>query len=745
MKKLFTLIAFLTMFMGAKAANWVEVYSIDYSANTGFPFYVMGYVPEWVDGVMTDYGADYRYATQADLDGDGDAKWKDGESSVGSTMTQGQVEYQKVTGAGPYWHQYFIADGIPTANMSSYKVVAMVKASETVTINVNMGWGWGNGEQASASVAIGTDWTEVEWEYNAVNGTSCNLVAQPGTATATIEWKSLKVYEDQRQSRPTVWQQWLTDDGQSFIPGEAHSNKYMGDAETPWGDLANTKFNDTDKNYLICAWGKERGENLNENDGWDPFPATIEEEGGNHYFVVHGKAATTEGDASAWDNQFWIQSPREWKSGTQVRIKFRYKASKNVTVATQCHKQNPSDYLIWHAIGDVAFTTEWQDFENTMSIGDDMGGTWSVAFQLNQNDKEAIDFYFDDLSWESMVLDEGLFVAAANTKDGIEYDFDNAIEFVYDEGEQAYKAIVGESGWVNEVMISTIRGNDAAFKGATLKPENASLVTSDPDNWPNYDPASNAKIKLNAAGKWQIMVDTEGKQMNFVMLEGEQPSEPVDIITNPIVITVNALERQPTATEQPADEAAGIAAGTGQPWDNQFFIVANRVLEAGEETVVEFDYVATKEANASTQTHAQPGSYIHYVAIGNVNFTTEEQHFYADYKIPDEANGQDGKDAQTIAFNLAEIKEANDYTLKNFKWYLKCDVEGKTPENLINATGDDNFKSKVVGGDIVPAGIETVTTENKKVSNVTYNLAGQRVSKEYKGIVIRNGKKAVVK
>ena len=742
MKKLFTLIAFLTMFMGAKAANWVEVYKIDYSANTGFPFFVMGYVPEWVDGVMTDYGSDYRYATQADLDGDGDAKWKDGESSVGTVMTQGGTEYQKVSGAGPYWHQYFIADGIPTANMSSYKVVAMVKASETVTIGVNMGWGWGSGEQASASVAIGTDWTEVEWEYNAVNGSSCNLVAQPGTATATIEWKSVVVYEDQKQSRPTKWQQWLTDDGQSFIPGEAHSNKYMGDAETPWGDLANTKFNDTDKNYLICAWGKERGVNMNENDGWDPFPATIEEEGGNHYFVVHGKAATTEGDAAAWDNQFWIESPREWKSGTQVRIKFRYKASKNVTVATQCHKQNPSDYLVWHAIGDVAFTTEWQDFENTLSIADDMSGTWSVAFQLNQNDKEAIDFYFDDLSWESMVLDEGLFVASANTKDGIEYDFDNAIEFVYDEGEQAYKAIVGESGWVNEVMISTIRGNDAAFKGATLKPENASLVTSDPDNWPNYAPASNAKIKLNAAGKWQIMVDTGGAQMNFVMLEGEQPSEPVDIITNPIVITVNALERQPTAAEQPADEAAGIAEGTGQPWDNQFWIVANRVLDAGEETVVEFDYVATKEAKASTQTHALPGAYIHYAAIGDVNFTTQEQHFQADYKIPEEAAG---KDAQSIAFNLAEIKEANDYTLKNFKWYLKCDVEGKTPENLINATGDDNFKSKVVGGDIVPAGIETVTTENKKVSNVTYNLAGQRVSKEYKGIVIRNGKKAVVK
>jgi hypothetical protein len=752
MKKLFTLIAFLTMFMGAKAANWVEVYSIDYSTNTGFPFYVMGYVPEWVDGVMTDYGADFRYATQDVLDnGDsnGNGKLAEGESSVGSTMTQGQVEYQKVTGAGPYWHQYFIADGIPTANMSSYKVVAMVKASEAVNININMGWSWSE-DPASATVSIGTDWTEVEWEYNAVNGTSCNLVAQPGTATATIEWKSLKVYEDQRQSRPTVWQQWLTKDGKSQVIETTFDKVagYMGNAETPWED-ATVRFDDQEKNYLICAWSKEKGNNMNENQGWDPFPANIEvdpTDPNNHVFVCHGQPATTEGDASAWDNQFWIESPKQWKAGEQVKIKFRYRASKTVTTQTQIHHQNPSDYMTWQGLGDVTFTEEWQDYEKVYSWPSDGARTddtgWSVAFNLNANDKEAIDFYFDDLSWESMVLDEGLFVASANTKDGIEYDFDNAIEFVYDEGEQAYKAIVGESGWVNEVMISTIRGNDASFKGATLKPENASLVTSDPDNWPNYAPASNAKIKLNAAGKWQIMVDTSGGQMNFVMLEGEQPSEPVDIITNPIVITVNALERQPTAAEQPADEAAGIAEGTGQPWDNQFFIVANRVLDAGEETVVEFDYVATKEANASTQTHAQPGSYIHYAAIGNVNFTTEEQHFQADYKIPEEAAG---KDAQSIAFNLAEIKEANDYTLKNFKWYLKCDVEGKTPENLINATGDDNFKSKVVGGDIVPAGIETVTTENKKVSNVTYNLAGQRVSKEYKGIVIRNGKKAVVK
>ena len=61
MKKIFTLLAFLTCFLGAKAANWVEVAKIDFSTYTGFPHYVMGYVPEWFDGVMTDFGGGYKF------------------------------------------------------------------------------------------------------------------------------------------------------------------------------------------------------------------------------------------------------------------------------------------------------------------------------------------------------------------------------------------------------------------------------------------------------------------------------------------------------------------------------------------------------------------------------------------------------------------------------------------------------------------------------------------------------------
>jgi hypothetical protein len=735
MKKIFTLIALLTCFMGAKAADWVEVYKIDYSQNTGFPFYVMGYVPEWVDGVMTDYGANYRYATQEELDGTGDAKWKDGETSEGTVKTQGGTEYQKVTGAGPYWHQYFIADGIQTEIDGAYKVKAMVRASEACSINVNMGWGWSEGQQASTSVNIGTDWAEVEWEYSGIGGASCNLVAQPGTVTATIEWKYVIVEHFQKEQRPVQWLEWLTSDGQPVLVDGNPIPTYMGDAETPWPD-PNVKFDDQEKNYLICAWSKERMRNMNEaGDGWDPFPADIEMVDGSHVFVCHGQAAITEGAAAAWDNQFWIQSPKAWKSGDQVKIHFRYKASAPVSSTdTQIHYQNPSNYLIWHAIGNIAFTEEWQDFDGIMTIADDMAGGWSIAFNLNSQVKDAVTFYFDDLSWQSMKLDEGYFVAGCNPATGLEYDFDNAKQFVYDDEVDAYTATIGEDGWVSQVMISTVRGNDAAFKSATLKP--VGTIENDPEVWLDYTESSLAKLNLPGEGKWKIYLIDEYKKIAFEMLEGRD-LKPVEINPNPTLVTINALERDDLADGQDGtvNEEPG---GTGQPWDNQFWIVSNRPLSAGETTIVQFKYKSAIPAKASTQSHSTPGNYLHWAAIGDVNFDTEWQDFEASFTVAGEADQM-----QSIAFNLSEIKDANTYELKDFVW--KTD-DGQ--QSLIDQEGSKNFYVKILGGNPEMFddgdGISTVVT-NTKVPTVNYNLAGQRVSKDYKGIVIKNGKKVVNK
>ena len=220
--------------------------------------------------------------------------------------------------------------------------------------------------------------------------------------------------------------------------------------------------------------------------------------------------------------------------------------------------------------------------------------------------------------------------------------------------------------------------------------------------------------------------------MAFEMLEGNK-KEPLDIKPNPTVITVYGLERDWLTADNdgnPREEQVG----EGQTWDNQFWIMANRELSAGEATVIEFDYVATKDAKTTTQCHKGAGEYLHWAAIGDVNFTTEEQHFSQTFTVPSEANGM-----KSIAFNMAEIKEANEYTLKNFIWKLEDNTE-----TLINMTGSTNFWKKEGAGTEPYMSIKNVVNNNN-TSAATYNLAGQRVSKDYKGLVIKNGKKYVVK
>lgn len=237
--------------------------------------------------------------------------------------------------------------------------------------------------------------------------------------------------------------------------------------------------------------------------------------------------------------------------------------------------------------------------------------------------------------------------------------------------------------------------------------------------------------------------------MAFKMLEGTV-KENVDIVTNTTEIIIEGVERDDLSDGDNVREEEG---GTGETWDNQFFILANRVLEPNEETVLEFDYVATTEAGTTTGTHASPGQY-RKNAIPDFTFTTELQHLKVDYTVPaSDWGGNAITDAQSISFDLAMIKGACTYTIKNVKWYVKdgSNAEGKTPENLINATGTSNFWVKIGAGTSpyeygTSTGIENVVNGNVVNGNdALYNIAGQRVNKDYKGIVIQNGKKFINK
>lgn len=700
MKKVFTLLAFLTCFLGAKAVE-IEDFTVDYTQ-------VGKSTVGWkADLIQDDW-----------ITGD-----EDGLHLYNPEVTENWYEYQ-----------LWIFNGATLDVDETYTIKIVAKVSDgSATVRCRVG-NWDGGISGNIEVNS-TEYKEYIITGNATT-TSNGLLVQFGDYVGTVSFKSVTITHEGRVQRPKEWVEQLTN----------------GNAEKSWKELGldEVKFDDMDNNFKICAWGKVKGQNMNDADGWDPFPATIEEEaGGNHVFVVHAAIADTEGDASAWDNQFWIQSPKSWKTATEIKLHFRYKASQNVTVGTQIHKQKPSDYKHWQAIGDVNFTTDWQEFDQTITFNEDQGTGWSIAFNLNSSVKDATDFYFDDLSWQVLKLDEGLFVASANSNTGIEYDFDNATEFAPDpeDPEEVMVATVGTAGkedtWVNEVMISTIRGYDSPFKGATIKP------TGTLTEWGPYDDAANYKIKLPAAGVWNIYIAPETKEIMFEQVEGDAVKEPLnpEDCMNTTEVIVNAVERAYTLDEA---KAAGLVADNdnptdeeralynGQPWDNQFFLIGNRTLSVGEDVYLKFEYMAETPAQVGTQNSQDKGNYLHYVGIGNLDFTSEWQTYEKTVTIPTETNGKQN----SWTFNLSNMKDANKYHFKNFI-FMTAD---KT-ESLIDKEGTANLWVKEGAGAYefgTPSGISNVVTNNT-VSTATYNLAGQRVSNDYKGIVIKNGKKYIVK
>ena len=681
MRKLFTLVALMAMFLGANAKTIIDA-EVDFS--------------KFEDG---DASTIKFYGWGAS-----------DEAKARLSIKNGCLHFESTEATTNSWDaQFHPIGGVVADEGTVYTLHYKVKGSVEKNISA-----LGFGINPYGQFPITTEWVEGTFDYEAGANPSGDILFQCGDYIGEWDIAYLRITHEEAAGAEEKYKQMLTN----------------GDAETPWAD-PNVKWNDESKNFTICAWGKQKGTNVNMHEdgteGSDPFPATIEEDPdkpGNHVFVVHGAIADTDGDAAAWDNQFWIQSPQSWKQGSKVRVKFRYKASQAAHTNTQIHLQNPSKYLHYEAVGDVDFTTEWQDFEKTFVFSDKQAGGWSIAFNLNPENQAAVDFYFDDLSWETVVLEEGFFVT---TVDGTTPDYANATPFKEEDGE--YKTTVGtDDNYVSEIMISTAYGTLASFKGATIRP--TKLVEGE---FVDYVEASSAIIKLPGKGIWEITIDPGSKQIAFDLKKGNL-FEKLDIKANPAEITLNGKDK------------------VADPWDNQMFIQANRVLNAGEVTYIEFKYKASlDDAKTTTQCHSTPGGYITTTCIGEeegsnvINFSTEEKTFKMTFTIPNDCAG---KDMRTIAFNMAEIEQACDYTIRDVIWKLADDTE-----SLIDETGTKNFFVKAVGDagpyefgtDPNQTGINNVVAK-KNNSNVKFNIAGQRVSNDYKGMVVDgNGNKYLAK
>lgn len=135
------------------------------------------------------------------------------------------------------------------------------------------------------------------------------------------------------------------------------------------------------------------------------------------------------------------------------------------------------------------------------------------------------------------------------------------------------------------------------------------------------------------------------------------------------------------------------------PWDTQFWIVVDKKFNEGDTWAVKMDVRADKAASPGTQVHAEPSAYLHWNAIGNVEFTTEWKTFEKTGTFDAQAAG-----GMSIAFNLNDFAEANKYYFDNISFSVNGE-ELITNSNMDDPEGTANFVSKEKRGDMVPSRI----------------------------------------
>ena len=145
-----------------------------------------------------------------------------------------------------------------------------------------------------------------------------------------------------------------------------------------------------------------------------------------------------------------------------------------------------------------------------------------------------------------------------------------------------------------------------------------------------------------------------------------------------------------TVTEDRRCIVAHATAKQSESWDNQFWIVPGSFAKNAS-YVFTADVRADKPAYASTQIHSTPSTWVSSTALGNISFTTDWKTITLSGKF--DAAGQ------SIAFNLSELADENNYYFDNIS--LKINGVEKINNGDLEGTDVSSFRVKEYGGSVV--------------------------------------------
>lgn len=217
----------------------------------------------------------------------------------------------------------------------------------------------------------------------------------------------------------------------------------------------------------------------------------------------------------------------------------------------------------------------------------------------------------------------------------------------------------------------------------TVKGSKAGKVSGRLGDW-----STGASINIPFTTEWKdVEINIKPTMVSSFMLL-QVPNYIGDVYIKSIKIESKTMGKTTTEEDRRCIKAHATARQS-DVWDNQMWLVPGS-FSSGASYVFTADVRADKPAYASTQIHKAPGSYVGD-GIGSINFSTEWKTIVL--------SGKFGNAGQSIALNLSELADENNYYFDNVS--LKIGGVEKMKNGDFEGTEVSTFKVKENSGNVV--------------------------------------------